>query len=57
MCKGGNGVRTRQVFIPAALVIDSKPAYYAAHNKTLWQYQQIWTDTKRATADNEMETL
>ena len=31
----GNGVKTRQVFIPAALVIDGKPAYYAAHNKIL----------------------
>lgn len=27
----GNGVRTRQVFIPAAQVFDRKPAYYAGH--------------------------
>lgn len=31
----GNGVRMRQVFIPAAPVIDSKPAYYAPHDKIL----------------------
>lgn len=32
---GVNDVRTRQVFIPAAQVFDSAPAYYVAYNKTL----------------------